>query len=139
MRDKEFLDTNILVYANDRSVKAKHEMAKQILIDGIEKETLVVSTQVLSEFFTTVTRKIKVPLPKVTAQKEIMLLRSIETIVIDFNLVLHAIDISIQSGLSYWDSLILAAARKAKCAVLYSEDLNPGQNIDGVTIVNPFL
>ena len=139
MRDKEFLDTNILVYANDRSVKAKHEMAKQILIDGIEKETLVVSTQVLSEFFTTVTRKIKVPLPIVTAQKEIMLLRSIETIVIDFTLVLHAIDISIQSGLSYWDSLILAAARKAKCAVLYSEDLNPGQNIDGVTIVNPFL
>jgi predicted nucleic acid-binding protein len=138
MRDKKFIDTNVLVYANDRSIRDKHVKAKQILIDGIEAETLVLSTQVLSEFFTTVTRKIKVPLPKVTAQKEIMLLRSIETIEIDFNLVLHAIDISIQSGLSYWDSLILAAARKAKCTVLYSEDLNPGQILDGVTVVNPF-
>jgi predicted nucleic acid-binding protein len=138
MRDKKFIDTNVLVYANDRSVRDKYEKAKQILIDGIENENLVVSTQVLGEFFTTVTRKIKVPLPKITAQKEIMLLRSIETIGIDFNLVLNAIDISMKSGSSYWDSLIVAAARKAKCTVLYSEDLNPGHIIDEVTVVNPF-
>jgi predicted nucleic acid-binding protein len=138
MRDKKFVDTNILVYANDRSVREKHEKAKQILVDGIEDDTLVFSTQVLSEFFTTATRKIKVPLPKITAQKEIMLLKSIETIVVDFNLVLHAVEISIKSGLSYWDSLIVAAALKAKCAVLFSEDLNPGQIIEGVTVVNPF-
>jgi predicted nucleic acid-binding protein len=138
MKDKFFIDTNVLVYANDRSESAKSAKAKKILIDGIEDETLVVSTQVLSEFFATVTRKIKVPLPKITAQKEIMLLRTIETIVIDFNLVVHAIEISITSNLSYWDSLIVAAAAKAKCSFLYSEDLNPGQIIEGVTVVNPF-
>lgn len=138
MKDKYFIDTNILVYANDRSEKAKHDQAKKILVDGIENENITLSTQVLSEFFVTVTRKIKVKLPENIAKKEILLLNAIEIVEIDFKMVIQAIDISKKIGLSYWDSLIIAAAQKAKCCILYSEDLNPGQTINGITIINPF-
>lgn len=138
MKDKYFIDTNILVYANDRSEKAKQERAKQILVDGIVRENIAVSTQVLSEFYVTVTQKIKVKLPEDTARKEIVLLKAIDIVEIDFNLIMQAIDISRKNNLSYWDSLIVAAAQKAKCNILYSEDLNPDQKVDSLTIKNPF-
>jgi len=138
MKDKTFIDTNVLVYANDRSENVKHDRAKQILVEGIENGNIVLSTQVLCEFFVTVTRKIKVRLPENTAKEEILLLRAVEIVEIDFKLVIQAIDISNKIGLSYWDSLIAAAATKARCNVLYSEDLNHGQSIDSVTVVNPF-
>ncbi|MFW6139496.1 MAG: PIN domain-containing protein, partial [Spirochaetota bacterium] len=127
------------VYANDRSEKVRHERAKQLLIDGIIQQNIAVSTQVLSEFYVTVTRKIKVKLPENTARKEIMLLGVVEIVEIDFNLVILAIDISKTNGLSYWDALIIAAAQRAKCNILYSEDLNPGQTIATVTVKNPFI
>lgn len=138
MKDKYFIDTNILVYANDRSEKAKQERAKQILVDGIVRENITASTQVLSEFYVTVTQKIKVKLPENMARKEILLLRAIEIVEIDFNLIMQAINISSKNSLSYWDSLIVAAAQKANCNILYTEDLNPDQTIDSVTIKNPF-
>jgi predicted nucleic acid-binding protein len=138
MKDKYFIDTNILVYANDRSEKSKYEKAKQILFDGIVHENIAISTQVLSEFYVTVTQKIKTKLPENTARKEILLFRAIEIVETDFNLIVHAIDISRKNSLSYWDSLIIAAAQKANCNILYSEDLNSDQTIDSVTIKNPF-
>ncbi len=138
MKDKYFIDTNILVYANDRSEKDKHERAKQIILQGIANENIVVSTQVLSEFYVTITRKIKTRLPVNIAKKEILLLKNIEIIDIDFLCIIQAINISIENNLSYWDSLIIAAAQKAKCNIVYSEDLNPDQTIDSVTIKNPF-
>lgn len=138
MKDKYFIDTNILVYANDRSEREKQEKAKQILFAGIANEDIAVSTQVLSEFYVTVTKKIKTKLPAGIAKKEILLLKAIEVVEIDFNLIIQAINICNENKLSYWDSLIIAAAHKAKCTVVYSEDLNPGQTFDTVTIVNPF-
>ena len=138
MKDKYFIDTNILVYANDRSETVKHERAKQILFDGITNENIVISTQVLSEFYVTVTNKIKIKLSPNIAKKEILLFKTIEVVEIDFHLIIRAINISNENRLSYWDSLIIAAAQKAKCNILYSEDLNPDQTIDSVTIKNPF-
>ena len=138
MKDKYFIDTNILVYANDRSERGKQEKAKQILFNGITNEDITVSTQVLSEFYVTVTQKIKIKLSADIAKKEIVLLKAIEIVEIDFNLIIQAINICNENKLSYWDSLIIAAAQKAKCTIIYSEDLNPGQTIDTVTIVNPF-
>jgi predicted nucleic acid-binding protein len=138
MKDKYFVDSNILVYANDRSEKVKHERAKQILFDGISKQDIAVSTQVLSEFYVTVTKKIKIKLPVDIAKKEIELLRTIEIVEIDFNLIIQAINISTKNNLSYWDALILSAAQKARCTILYSEDLSTGQTMDTVTIINPF-
>jgi len=138
MKDKYFIDTNILVYANDRTEKVKQERAKQILFNGIANEDIAFSTQVLSEFYVTVTKKIKVKLPANTAKKEILLLKAIEIVEIDFNLIIQAINISDKNQLTYWDSLIIAAAQKARCNIVYSEDLNPAQKIDSVTVKNPF-
>jgi predicted nucleic acid-binding protein len=138
MKDKCFVDTDILVYANDRSEALKHERAKQLLVDGITRGNIAVSTQVLGEFYITVTSKIKVPLPESIVRKEIMLLRAVEIVEVDCNLVLQAIDISNTNGLSYWDALIIAAAQKAKCTILCSEDLNPGQKISSIMVMNPF-
>lgn len=137
MSDRYFIDTNILVYANDRSEKEKQVRAKQILLQGITEENIVVSTQVLSEFYVTVTQKIQTTLSTDVAKKEIRLLKAIDIVEIDFNLVMQAINISKKNTLSYWDSLIVAAALKANCTILYSEDMNPDQIIDSVRIENP--
>lgn len=138
MKDKYFIDTNILVYANDKSEKEKHERARQIILNGIANGDIVVSTQVFSEFYVTVTKKIKIKLPVDIAKKEILLLKTIEVVEIDFHLIIQAITISNENRLNYWDSLIISAAQKAKCNILYTEDLNPDQTIDTVTIRNPF-
>jgi predicted nucleic acid-binding protein len=138
MKDKFFIDTNILVYANDKSARKKQERAKQILFDGIINEDIVISTQVLSEFYVTVTKKIETKLSAGIAKKEILLLKTIEIVEIDIHLVLQGIDISIKYNLSFWDALIIASAQKAKCNFIYSEDLNPGQIIDTVVVKNPF-
>jgi len=138
MKDKYFIDTNILVYANDRSDREKQERAKTIILQGIADESVAASTQVLSEFFVTVTQKIKIPLSTEIAKKQIWLLKNIEIVDLDFHSVVQAIRILQNYRLSYWDALIVASAQTAKCTVLYSEDLNPGQKIESVLIVNPF-
>ncbi len=139
MRDKYFVDTNILVYANDSSDKDKQRQAKRIILDGIREESIAVSAQALSEFYVTVTRKIKVTLSPEVAKKEIQLLRKIEIVEIDFDLIIHAIDLSNRHQLSYWDSLIIAAAIRSKSTVLFSEDLNHNQVVETVKIINPFI
>jgi predicted nucleic acid-binding protein len=139
MSAEYFIDTNILVYANDRSDAVKREKAKRLVLDGLADERMALSTQVLGEFFVTVTRKIRVPLPESEAEKEIRLLRAADIVDVDFHLVVRAIDISRRHSLSYWDSLIVAAAEKAGCAVLYSEDLGNGQSYGSVAVRNPFL
>ena len=139
MSDRYFVDTIILVYANDRSEKRKHQIAKNIILDGIKNECAVISAQVLSEFYVTITQKVKETVTHEVALQEIRLLRFIEITTIDFGLIIKAIDIVQKNKLSYWDSLILAAAITSGVGILYSEDLNHGQVIDGVKIVNPFL
>ncbi len=139
MNDRHFIDTNILVYANDSSDKDKQRIAKKIILDGVRKESIAVSTQVLSEFYVTVTRKIKVTLSPEIAKKEIQLLSTIEIIEIDFDLVIQAIDLSEKYKLSYWDSLIIAAAAKSKSTTLFSEDLHHNQVIETVRVINPFI
>ncbi len=138
MKDKYFIDTNILVYANDRSENGKYKKARQIILNGIASENIALSTQVLSEFFVAVTKKIQVKMKVQHALKEIVLLNSIEIVDIDYNLVLQGIHISEKYSLSFWDSLIVAAADKARCNIIYSEDLNPNQIIGSVIVHNPF-
>jgi len=138
MKDKYFIDTNILVYANDRSDTEKHEKAGQLILKGMAQGNSAVSTQILSEFYVTVTRKIKNPLPAHVAKKEILLFKNMEVVDVDFHCVIQAINISAGHHISFWDALVIAAAQKAKCNVLYSEDLNPGQKIGSLIIINPF-
>ncbi len=139
MKDKIFVDTNILVYANDGSDKPKQECCKQIILDGIQNENMVLSTQVLSEFFVTVTKKIKEPLPVEIAKREIILLKAAEIVDVDYHSILKAIQVSVKNKLSYWDSLIIASAVKAGCGEIITEDMNHGQMIEGLVIRNPFI
>jgi len=133
-----FLDTNILVYANDGTEADKQSAAIRLIADGIRNGQAVVSTQVLSEFWVTVTQKIQVTLDTDKAEKEVDRFKAMRIVGIEYDTVRAAIHLQRRFQISYWDSLILSAASIAGCRRIYSEDLNAGQSYDGLSIVNPF-
>jgi len=132
---KVFLDANILCYAQDRDSRAKQRRSREVIAALAASGAGVISTQVMQEFYVTVTRKMGVsPL----AAKSVLHTFSIfELVQTSPDLIDDAIDGSVLNGISFWDALIVAAAASAGCAVVYSEDLNPGQVIQGVRIENP--
>lgn len=138
MSGKFFLDTNILVYAHDVSDPSKRDRSRELVYEAIRTGNGVMSPQVLSEFFVTVTRKIEVPIPEEHARKEILLLSTICSVDLDATLVVKALDMRQRWGVSYWDAMILAAAERGKCAIVYSEDLSHEQRYGGVQVINPF-
>ena len=97
----------------------------------------VISTQVLQEYFVTATKKLKVPAE--IARRKTELFGRFELIQINYGDILAAIDLHRAHQLSFWDALIVRAAMRAGCTVLFSEDLQTGRKIGGVEIVNPFL
>jgi predicted nucleic acid-binding protein len=133
-----FLDTNILVYAYDTHDSKKQTTAQSLLKEGIETESIVLSSQVLGEFFVVVTRKIKNPVSAKEAQEIISLLGVLQIVDIDFSLVNRAVENHKNYGIGYWDSLIVAAAACAGCKRVLTEDLNDGQEYDNVLVENPF-
>jgi predicted nucleic acid-binding protein len=138
MSDKVFLDTNILVYAYDRSDPEKQAKAQELLTRGIEQENAVISAQVLGEFFVVVTRRIQTPLSAEEAEQVIDLLGILPVVEVDLKLVRRTLSIHRESQISYRDSLIVAAAERAGCAKILSEDLNAGQVYCSVRVENPF-
>ena len=136
MSDRIFIDSNIFVYSLDGSEEYKQTRAGSILA-RLSPDKGVISTQVLQEFFNVATTKLKCP--KSNAKE---LVQSIsESFPVHKNSVfdiLNAIEISIKTGFSFWDSLIISAAIAENCDTLYSEDLNDGQIVESVTIKNPF-
>ena len=131
-----FFDTNVLVYSHDISTPEKCTRAKSLMNEAFIKNIGVVSGQVLGETFVTLTRKIGVPLDD--ALDEIRRLSRFLVVDISSSLVLRAIEIQETCQLSYWDSLIIAAAEFASCDTVWSEDLNDGQRYGSVTVRNPF-
>jgi predicted nucleic acid-binding protein len=136
---KVFIDTNILVYANDSANRQKQQIARDIIITAIKEENGYLSAQALGEFYVTVTRKIATPLPADTALRQIELLGALEVLDIDYASVLQAVQLSQRYDLSYWDAQIIATASKAGCDILCTEDLNHSQVIEKLEVVNPFL
>jgi predicted nucleic acid-binding protein len=138
MTGKTFLDSNILVYSVDESPaeKFKHDRAIELL--SAEPEGLVVSTQVLQEFYVVATRKLSSPLSEERAEKAVRGIAKLDVVGVDASLVLAAIDTSRTVRVSLWDALIVEAASRAGCDRVLSEDLNAGQAIRGVRIANPF-
>lgn len=138
MTGRTFLDSNVLVYSVDESPaeKAKHDRAAEVLTT--QPDSLVVSTQVLQEFYVVSTRKLKNPLSEERAAKAVRGIAKLGVVGIDVPLVLAAVDTSRTAQLSLWDALIIEAASRAGCERVLSEDLNAGQIIRGVTIQNPF-
>ena len=138
MKDADFIDTNIIVYAYDNYFPEKQQRAREIIISAVRSGNGVLSTQVLGEFFTVVTRKIKMPLSIRNARNIIEYLGRMPVQEIDLLIVERAIDTLEQYKISYWDSLIVAAAERAQCKRILSEDLNAEQKYHGIEIVNPF-
>ncbi len=102
----------------------------------VNEHQAVLSTQVLSEFFVVATKKLEAD--PIIIKNIIHNFHNMEIVNTDSGLVDEAIDISVIYKLSYWDSLIIAAAERAQCQFIISEDLNPGQNYRGIRLINPF-
>ena len=138
MSDKAFLDTNIIVYAYDQHDPHKQKKAQELITDGIEKETLHLSVQVLGEFFNVVTRHIPKPMPPDEAQEIIATISILPVQEIDLAMVNRAIDTHKTYQISYWDALIISAAERAECKSILSEDLSDGQTYHDIVVYNPF-
>jgi predicted nucleic acid-binding protein len=136
---RAFFDTNVLVYADDLNDPSKNTRARALVGEYLRSGSGVVSTQVLQEYFVTVTRKLKTNLDFAAARRKVELLAEFEVAVPLVADILAAIDLHRKLGLSYWDSLVVRMASQSGCRVLFTEDLQHSQVIDGVQIVNPFL
>ncbi|MBN2343719.1 MAG: PIN domain-containing protein [Deltaproteobacteria bacterium] len=134
---KVFFDTNILIYAADKFDVRKQQISRKIIREAAVDGGGVVSTQVLQEFIVIATKKLGLsPLEAKEAAKSFL---NFETVVVSPDLVFDAVDAMILNKVSFWDSLIVCAAAKAACEIVYTEDLNHGQQILHTTIVNPFV
>lgn len=139
MRDRVFVDTNVLVYAEDLDAGRRHDVAKRWVKRLWQDAVGAVSIQVLQELFVTVTRKLPRPYPVEVARPIIGQYLHWHVIENDGALLLQAIDLQAANQLSFWDALIVQAAIRAQATLLLTEDLNHGQVIGGVEIHNPFL
>jgi len=134
---RSFLDTNVLVYSDDPRDPAKQAKALELITDHLRWRTGVVSFQVLQEYFVSATGKLKLDSELAKGRVEFFARFHVaEPTVGD---ILAAIDLHRLYSISLWDTLILRCAKQSGCRVLLSEDMQHGQVIDGVKIVNPFL
>lgn len=134
-----FLDTNILVYAYDRSAGQKQSLAAQLVEDCWENETGCLSIQVLQEFFVTVTRKIATPLDALTARQIIADLAQWHLHTPETSDLLQAIELHQNYHIAFWDAQVVQSAMSLGCKLLLSEDLNHGQAYGIVRVLNPFI
>jgi predicted nucleic acid-binding protein len=137
MSVRSFFDTNIFVYADDKGSPAKQHRAVELVAEHRKKTTGVVSLQVLQEYFVTVTRKLGVD-PRI-ARRKVELISEFDVATPDVADILASIDLHRLHNISFWDALVVRAAKQSGCSVLFSEDMQNHREVDGVRIVNPFL
>jgi len=134
-----FVDTNILIYAHDVDAGDRHWRAKTVVSELWESGLGMLSTQVLHEFYVNITRKIPAPLAPAAARALIEPYLSWQVQALGPDSVLIASEIQQRYRISFWDALIIHAAACGGASVLYSDDLNAGQVMEGVKIVNPLV
>ena len=139
MTDKVFVDTNILVYAHDLDASVKHDQAAEIVGQLWETRNGVLSTQVLQEFYVTLTRKVSSTLSKLEARKLLQKYSNWQVVLNDSAIISQASEIEESYNLSFWDALIISAAYSQDVPMILTEDLTHGQIIEGILIKNPFL
>jgi predicted nucleic acid-binding protein len=137
MTARFFIDTNVLLYAgsNAEADQPKRQVARQVLAQG----EIGFSAQVLQEFYVAAVTKERLKMTHDEAITVLAALGAFPVCPVTRELVLAAIGLKVQFGLSYWDAAILAAAKQLGCHTVYSEDMNHGQDYDGVRVLNPFL
>jgi predicted nucleic acid-binding protein len=133
-----FVDTNVLAYAHDRSEPARQSVAQAVLEQLWVDRTGVLSTQVLQELYVVATRKLDPPMRRAAARELVALYGEWPVVQVDVALVVSASELEERHTLSFWDALIVEAARRAGATRLLTEDLQQGRRIGGVSIENPF-
>jgi predicted nucleic acid-binding protein len=136
--ERVFLDTNVLVYVYDPDAAAKQSRARTLLVDHLGSGTLALSTQVLLEFYWTVTRKPEVPLPHPVAAGFTRQLLAAHVVTPSADLVVAAMERSSAGSLTVWDALILEAAESCGATVLYTEDKHLLSASAALEIIDPF-
>ena len=139
MKDKFFLDTNILVYSFDGSQPEKQKISRKLIKNGLEESLGCISYQVIQEFLNVATRKFAVPLS--FKDSKIFLSTVLEPlceVYASIDLYHRALEITERWKYAFYDALIIAASLQHKCNILYSEDLQDGQIIQELKITNPF-
>jgi predicted nucleic acid-binding protein len=132
-----FLDANILLYANSKAPldSEKSRKAQQLMLAA----PFALSTQVLQEFIANALRKKILGISEANIDATLELATQVPVQPVTLELVLIAVSLRRRFQVSHWDATIIAAALQLGCKTLYSEDLNHGQNYDGVQVINPFL
>lgn len=136
---RQFVDTNVLVYAHDASAGTKHARAAELIKELWNSGTGCLSIQVLQEFYVSVTRKVPKPLDGATAAQLVSDLAQWTVHVPDVGDVVAAVEVHQRNAISFWDAMIIRSAAALGCAIVWSEDLNSGQVYQDVRVVNPFL
>jgi len=137
MSGRSFLDTNVLVYAYDPTDPRKQEIAEDLVKQAMMGNA-VISTQVLAEFATTVLNKVAVGRMPAELIAMLDILAPIRVVVPDGDMVRRAVEAHAAYAVHFYDGMIVAAAERAGCEKIWSEDFNPGQKYFGVTVANPF-
>ena len=133
---RSFIDTHVFVYADSADAADKQACATALIAEHLRAGSGVISTQVLHEFVNAALRKLALPVDLVRAR--VRLYSRFETVNASPVAVLEALDLHALHRVSFWDALILQAARQSGCVQLLTEDLQTGAVIGGVRIVNPF-
>jgi predicted nucleic acid-binding protein len=131
-----FVDTNVLVYADDRSAGVKRDRARELIRHAFRDGRARLSTQVLTEYFAVATRKLG--LSPATARRRVQLYSALSVLRPSVDDLLAAIDLHRLHELSIWHAMIVRSARASGCRVLYTEDLQHGRSFDGVQVIDPF-
>jgi predicted nucleic acid-binding protein len=140
MKDRFFLDTNIFAYSFDSNASAKQERARYLIVHGIKTRKAVVSYQVVQEFFNLALRKFSRPMNVAEAEQYLQtVFQPLLAIQSSSTLFSHALRLQDKRHLSWYDSLIVAAAIESQCTILYSEDMHDGHRLGELQIKNPFL
>lgn len=139
MSARYFLDTNVFVYCFDRQNRRKQQQAERLVAKALGDHLGVISTQVVQEFLNVATRKFASPMSLEESRAYIdTVLSPLCEVFPTIALYGEALSLQGDGGWSFYDSLIIASALEARCSVLYSEDMQDGQTIRGMKIVNPF-
>jgi len=133
---KFFIDTNVLIYANDPRDESKQTRAIQLIGDLVRSGEGVLSTQVLQEYAHAAMSKLG--MAEEIVLRQIHLLEKLEVICQSPSMIRRAVEIRKTYGVQFWDACIIANAESAECDLIYSEDFNTGRYYSGIRVVNPF-
>jgi predicted nucleic acid-binding protein len=135
-KERCFIDTNVLVYADSGDEPVKQRIALTLLNQLRLNQKGVLSTQVLTEYCNVALNKLK--LPHADIREQMQFWQQYEVVQVTPDIIHAGLDLHQTRSIGYFDALIVAAAKTSGCTVLYSEDMNAGERVNGVRIVNPF-